>query len=94
MYVLTHNMSNLCIEEDVFYYDHTLPEAIIEEILEFKEHEKTKVNIDEELFDEICFNDSLIELFQDNVNDIIENSEEKGYSLTASELDWLKSENN
>ena len=87
-------MSDINIQDDVFYYDHTLAEAIIEEILAFKGKRKVKVNIDEELFDEIDFNDSLIDLFQDNVNEIIEKSEEKGYSLTASELDWLKSENN
>ena len=90
VYVVTHDMNNISINEDVFYYDSDVAEALIDEITSYGGF--IKVYIDMYLADEIYLDDQLLELFADNVERIIEDelpSKEEikelnvEYSLTA-----------
>jgi len=89
VYVVTHDMNNISINEDVFYYDSDVAESLIDEITSYGGF--IKVYIDMYLADEIYLDDQLLELFAENVEKIIEDelpSEEEikelnvEYSLT------------
>ena len=89
VFVVTHDMNNISINEDVFYYDSDVAEALIDEITSYGGF--IKVYIDMYLADEIYLDDQLLELFAENVERIIEDelpSEEEikelnvEYSLT------------
>jgi len=89
VYVVTHDMNNISINEDVFYYDSDVAEALKDEITSYGGF--IKVYIDMYLADEIYLDDQLLELFAENVEKIIEDelpSEEEikelnvEYSLT------------
>ena len=89
VYVVTHDMNNISINEDVFYYDSDVAEALKDEITSYGGF--IKVYIDMYLADEIYLDDQLLELFAENVERIIEDelpSEEEikelnvEYSLT------------
>jgi len=89
VYVVTHDMNNISINEDVFYYDSDVAEALIDEITSYGGF--VKIYIDSYLADDIYLDDQLLELFAENVEKIIEDelpSEEEikelnvEYSLT------------
>jgi hypothetical protein len=89
VYVVTNDMNNISICEDVFYYDSDVAAALIDEITSYGGF--IKVYIDMYLADEIYLDDQLLELFAENVEKIIEDelpSEEEikelnvEYSLT------------
>ena len=89
IYVVTHDMNAISINEDVFYYDSDVAEALKDEITSYGGF--IKVYIDMYLADEIYLDDQLLELFAENVEKIIEDelpSEEEikelnvEYSLT------------
>ena len=89
VYVVTHDMNNISINEDVFYYDSDVAEALKDEITSYGGF--IKVYVDMYLADEIYLDDQLLELFAENVERIIEDelpSEEEikelnvEYSLT------------
>ena len=70
VFVVTHDMNNISINEDVFYYDSDVAEALIDEITSYGGF--IKVYIDMYLADEIYLDDQLLELFAENVERIIE----------------------
>ena len=70
VYVVTHDMNNISINEDVFYYDSDVAEALKDEITSYGGF--IKVYIDMYLADEIYLDDQLLELFAENVERIIE----------------------
>ena len=89
VYVVTHDMNNISINEDVFYYDSDVADALIESITSYGGF--IKVYIDMYLADEIYLDDQFLELFNDNIEEIIKDelpSEEEikelnvEYSLT------------
>ena len=82
-------MDAISINEDVFYYDSDVADALIDEITAYGGF--IKVYIDSYLADDIYLDDQLLELFAENVDKIIEDelpSEEEikelnvEYSLT------------
>ena len=70
VYVVTHDMNAISINEDVFYYDSDVAESLIDEITSYGGF--IKVYIDMYLADEIYLDDQLLELFAENVERIIE----------------------
>ena len=69
VYVVTHDMNNISINEDVFYYDSDVAESLIDEITSYGGF--IKVYIDMYLADEIYLDDQLLELFAENVEEIV-----------------------
>ena len=69
VYVVTHDMNNISINEDVFYYDSDVAEALKDEITSYGGF--IKVYIDMYLADEIYLDDQLLELFAENVKEIV-----------------------
>ena len=70
VYVVTHDMDAISINEDVFYYDSDVAEALKDEITSYGGF--IKVYIDSYLADDIYLDDQLLELFAENVEKIIE----------------------
>jgi len=70
VYVVTHDMNAISINEDVFYYDSDVAEALIDEITSYGGF--IKIYIDSYLADDIYLDDQLLELFADNVKRIVE----------------------
>ena len=83
---------NPSITEDVHYYDSDLAESIMGEVESFFDNlqpdVKMNIYIEEELYDDIYMNDALMSWLEDNVEAIIENSEE--LSLTDDEVTYLE----
>ena len=97
IFVVTSDV-NPSITEDVHYYDSDLAESIMEEVESFFDNlqpdvmkdfytENMNIYIEEELYD-IYMNDALLSWLEDNVEAIIENSEE--LSLTDDEVTYLE----
>tara|TARA_B100000886_G_C20130398_1_gene369655 strand:+ start:162 stop:596 length:435 start_codon:yes stop_codon:yes gene_type:complete len=91
IYVVTNDMESIRINEDVYYYESDVPQAIIDEIIGYGGND-TVVYADQYFLDEIYFDDALADLFVENIDDILAEAEEEGYSLTKAELAWLKYE--
>ena len=91
VYVVTNDMNSISVNEDVFYYESDVPQAIIDEIIGYGGND-TVVYVDQYFLDEIYFDDALADLFVENIDDILAEAEEEGYSLTVAELAWLKHE--
>ena len=92
VYVVTHNMNNVCISEDVYYYDSDIPSAIMEMISYSNGH--CTLYADQYFLDDIYFDDMLLEEFQevaDKIYDEIMN-EDSDYNFDMAELAWLKEE--
>jgi len=89
LYIVTHDMSNPMLNEDVYMYDHDVADALVEEIIGQGSND-TIVYADDYFLDEIYFDDRLVELFHDNIDDILAEAEEESYSLNVAELAWLK----
>jgi hypothetical protein len=75
VYVVTNDMNSISVNEDVFYYESDVPQAIIDEIIGYGGNDT-----------------ALADLFVENIDDILAEAEEEGYSLTKAELAWLKHE--
>ena len=91
VYVVTNDMESIQINEDVYYYESDVPQAIIDEIIGYGGGD-TVVYADQYFLDEIYFDDALADLFVENIDDILAEAEEEDYSLTKAELAWLKHE--
>ena len=85
VYVVTNNPRSVSICEDVYYYDHDLADAFEEQV----RYGDETFYIDESIYDDIYLNDKLVEMFVENVEDIIENDE---LDLTLGEINYLKEE--
>jgi hypothetical protein len=91
VYVVTNDMNRISIAEDVYYYESDVPQALIDEIIGYGSSDIV-VYADQYFLDEIYFDDALADLFVENIDDILAEAKEEGYSLTLSELAWLKNE--
>jgi len=91
VYVVTHDMDSVNISEDVYYYESDVPKAIIDEIIGYGGSDIV-LYADQYFLDDIYFDDELANLFVENIDDILAEAEEEGYSLSVAELAWLKHE--
>ena len=91
VYVVTNDMQSISINEDVYYYESDVPQAIIDEIIGYGGSDIV-VYADQYFLDEIYFDDTLADLFVENIDDILAEAEEEGYSLSVAELAWLRNE--
>ena len=85
LYVCTNDTRNVSICENVYYYDHDLANAFEQQV---RWGDRT-FYIDQDIYDDCYMEDKLIELFADNVEDIIEDDE---LDLTLGEINYLKQE--
>ena len=91
VYVVTNDMQSISINEDVYYYESDVCQAIIDEVIGYGGND-TVVYADQYFLDEIYFDDAMADLFVENIDDILAEAEEEGYSLSVAELAWLKHE--
>ena len=85
IWVCTNDSTHPSICEDVYYYDHDLPDAFEEQV----RYGDQTFYIDDCIYEDCYFEDKLGEMFQENVEDIIENDE---LDITIEEINYLKEE--
>ena len=85
VYVVTNDDAHVSVCEDVYYYDHDLPKAFEEQI----RYGDRTFYIDASVYDECYFDDKLLEMFVDHIEDIVENG---ALELTENEIEELKEE--
>jgi hypothetical protein len=85
VYVCTNDSRHPSICEDVYYYDNDLANAFSEQV---RWGDKT-FYICEYVYDDAYIEDKLIEMFAENVEDIIVND---GLDITLEEINYLKKE--
>ncbi len=85
LYIVANNTRHISICEDVYYYDHSLADAFEEQI----RHGSQTFYIDASIYDDSYFDDKLVSMFVDRVEDIIE---ELKTDITEEELKSLKEE--
>ena len=90
VWVVTNDSRNANICEDVYYYDHDLPSAFEEQI---RYGDKT-FYVCEYIYDDCYFNDKLVELFAENVEEIVKDAELGlgDLNITLKEIKLLKEE--
>ena len=84
VYVATHDDKNVNIQDDVYYYDSDLTDVIMEQL-----EDHYSVYIDQYLYDDIYMDDKFEEYFNENVEDIVNDSPD---SFTKEELTFVKRE--
>ena len=85
VYVCTNDIRQPSICEDVYYYDNDLADRFQDQI---RWGDRT-FYIDDSIYEDCYFDDTLIEMFAENVEDIIENEE---LDITLEEIEYLKEE--
>ena len=85
VYIVTNNTRHVSVCEDVYYYDHDLSNAFEEEV----RYGSQTFYIDASIYDDSYFNDKLVSMFVDRVEEIIE---ELKTDITEEELKSLKEE--
>ncbi len=85
VYMCTNNPSQPSICEDVYYYEHDLADAFQEQV---RYGDKTFYVCDS-IYEDCYFDDTLVEMFAENVEDIVENDE---LDITIEEINYLKKE--
>jgi len=85
LWVVTNDTRNVNICENVYYYDNDLANAFEEQV---RWGDKT-FYIDNYVYEDAYIEDKLIEMFSENVEDIIENDE---LDITLEEINYLKEE--
>ena len=85
LYVCTNDTRNVSICENVYYYDHDIADAFEQQV---RWGDRT-FYIEQDIYEDCYMEDKLIELFADNVEDIIEDDE---LDLTLGESNYLKQE--
>ena len=85
LYVVTNDARNVNVCENVFYYDHDIADQFSEQI----RYGDRTFYIDQDIFNDCYIEDKLIELFAENVEDIIEDEE---LDITLEEIAYLKEE--
>ena len=85
VWVVTNDPRQVSICEDVYYYASDLANAFEEQV---RWGDRT-FYIDDYVFEEAYIEDKLIEMFSENVEDIIENDE---LDITLEEINYLKEE--
>ena len=92
VYVVTHDMKSICINEDVYYYDSDVAEAIMEMVTNSNGY--CTLYADQYFLDDIYFDDHLLEHFSEIAENIYEEiqNDEGDYGFDMAELLWLKEE--
>ncbi len=85
VYMCTNDTRNPSICEDVYYYEHDLADAFQEQV---RYGDKTFYVCDS-IYEDCYFDDTLVEMFVEYVEDIIENEE---LDITLEEIKYLKKE--
>ena len=85
VHICTNDPRRPSICEDVYYYEHDLADAFQEQV---RYGDKTFYVCDS-IYDDCYFDDRLVEMFAENVEDIIENDE---LDITIEEINYLKKE--
>jgi len=85
VFVVTNDTRNVNVCENVYYYDHDIADQFTEQI----RYGDTTFYIDEDIHQDCYIEDKLVELFAENVEDIIENDE---LDITLEEINYLKEE--
>ena len=85
VYIVTNNTSHISICEDVHYYDHNLSDAFEEEV----RYGAQTFYIEASIYDDSYFDDKLVSMFVDRVEEIVE---ELKADITEEELKSLKEE--
>ena len=85
VYVCTNDPNRPSIGEDVYYYDHDLAEAFANQIA----YGDRTFYVCDSIYEDCYFDDRLLELFSEHVDDIVENEE---LDITLEEINYLKNE--
>ena len=85
VYIVTNNTKHISVCEDIYYYDHDLSNAFEEEV----RYGSQTFYIDASIYDDSYFDDKLVSMFVDRVEEIIE---ELKADITEEELKSLKEE--
>jgi hypothetical protein len=85
VYICTNDTRNPSICEDVYYYDNDLSDAFQEQV---RYGDKTFYVCDS-IYEDCYFDDTLVEMFVEYVDDIVENDE---LDITLEEINYLKKE--
>jgi len=85
VYVCTNNPNQPSICEDVYYYDNDLCNAFQDQV---RWGERT-FYICDSIYEDCYFDDTLVEMFVEHVDDIVENDE---LDITIEEINYLKKE--
>jgi hypothetical protein len=85
LWVVTNQPNHPVICEDVYYYDHDIADAVREQI----RYGDETFYIDECIYEDCYIDDMLIEIFNEFVEEIIENNE---LDITLQEINHLKEE--
>ena len=85
VYVVTNNTRSVSVCEEVYYYDHNLADAFEEQV----RYGSQCFYIDASIYDDSYFDDKLVSMFIDRVEEIIE---ELKSDITEEELKSLKEE--
>ena len=90
LWVVTNDSRNVSVCEDVHYYDHNLADAFEEQI----RYGDRTFYVCEYVYEDCYFDDKLVELFAENVEDIVKDAEEGSTDLdiTLKEINLLKEE--
>jgi len=84
LFIVTFDDQNPSINEDVYYYDSDLAEAVMDAL-----EDHYSVYIDSYLYDDIYLDDTFEEYFSENVEKIVSDSPD---SFTEEELAFVKKE--
>ena len=92
LYVVTHDMKNVSICEDVHYYDSDVAKAIMEMVRYSNGY--CTLYADQYFLDDIYFDDMLLEEFSEIADKIYEEiqNDEGDYNFDMAEILWLKEE--
>ena len=85
LYIVANNTRHISICEDVYYYDHSLADAFEEQI----RYGSQTFYIDASIYDDSYFDDKLVSIFVDHVEDIIK---DENLDITLKEINQLKEE--
>ena len=85
VFVVTNDTRNVHVCENVFYYDHDIADQFSEQI----RYGDRTFYIDDGIYEDCYIEDKLLELFAENVEDIIQDEE---LDITLEEIAYLKEE--
>lgn len=85
LWVVTNDSRQVNVCENVYYYDQDIADQFSEQI----RYGDTTFYIDEGIYEDCYIEDKLLELFAENVEDIIEDEE---LDITLEEIEYLKKE--
>ena len=88
VWVLTHDLQNVSVCENVYYYENDLASAVMEEI-QYNGGSETELYMDDSMWEDLYMDDQMLEYFAETVDDIIEDNDEEGYGLTKAEIQEL-----